>query len=160
MSRVLELPTTTYAENTRNFQALANNSQDMWPRPSSLSVELSEEKAVLVCYQPSRAAHTQLRHRLNRELEFHVTSETGFHAGLEHLYGKPPRPRWPRSEELEAKVQENQSREGPQELGLNEKKGQLRRRASETRTIAFVIGERGDELAISAMSTQSGKVQR
>ena len=164
MSRVLELPTTTYAEIREIPQELAQQ----FPRHVAetfrvFPVELGEEKAVLVCYQPLlERLSTQLRHRLNRELEFHVTSETGFHAGLEHLYGKPPRPRWASIiEELEAKVQETQKAEKElEELGLNEvnEEPATAASASETRTtIAFwAIGERrGDELVISAMSTQS-----
>ena len=136
----------------------------MWPRPfESFPIELSDAKAVLVCYQPLlERLSTQLRHRLDRELEFHVTSETGFHAGLEHLYGKPPRPRWASIiEGLEAKVQETQKAEEElEELGLNEvnEEPDTPTEPSESRTtIAFwAIGERrGDELVISAMSTQS-----
>ena len=126
MSRVLELPTTTYAEIREIPQELAQQ----FPRHVAetfrvFPIELNDAKAVLVCYQPLlERLSTQLRHRLDRELEFHVTSETGFHAGLEHLYGKPPRPRWASIiEGLEAKVQETQKAEEElEELGLNEVK--------------------------------------
>ena len=164
MSRVLELPTTTYAEIREIPQELAQQ----FPRHVAetfrvFPIELSDAKAVLVCYQPLlERLSTQLRHRLDRELEFHVTSETGFHAGLEHLYGKPPRPRWASIiEGLEAKVQETQKAEEElEELGLNEVKEEPETptEPSESRTtVAFwAIGERrGDELVISAMSTQS-----
>ena len=124
--------------------------------------ELHDDKAILVCYQPLiERLRTQLQHRLERDIEFTVTTETNFHAGLEHLYGKPPRPRWAAIiEGLEAKVQEALSKEAElEELGLEGIEDEATSSDTEptpegTHLAFWAVGERrGDEFIISSMST-------
>ena len=163
MSTALNLSATHYASIRKIPQELAQE----FPRHVAetfrvFPTEFESERAVLVCYQPLvDRLKTQLQHRLERELEFQVTTETNFHAGLEHLYGKPPRPRWATIiGELEAQVQESLNEQAElEELGLQEiEETTSGSEASEPPvlpTVAFwAVGEkRGDEFVISSSST-------
>ena len=168
MSNVLKLSATHYATIRDIPQELAKN----FPRHVAETFrvfpsEVEEDRAVLVCYQPLvERLKTQLQQRLERTIEFTVTTETNFHAGLEHLYGKPPRPRWATIiQELETQVQESIEEEAElEELGLQgiEDPESVQEAQSEDAdvTVAFwAVGEqRGDELIISSISTDEVEV--
>ena len=165
MSSVFELPSTQYSAIRDIPQDLAQE----FPRHVAetfrvFPTELDQEKAVLVCYQPLvERLRTQLKHRLERNIEFTVTTETNFHAGLQHLYGKPPRPRWSNIiDELEAKIQETIDQEAElEELGLQgieEPPATPEQEATPQGIhVAFwAVGERrGEEFIISSMSTDA-----
>ena len=163
MSRVLELT----AESYQGIRTIPQELSKQFPRHVAetfrvFPTQLETEKAVLICYQPLvERLKTQLQHRLERELEFKVTTETNFHAGLEHLYGKPPRPRWAAIiEKLEAEVQRAIEAEAElEELGLQDletPKDEENSVITHHHTVAFwAVGEkRGDEFVISSLSTE------